>query len=119
MRNDKSNGIKVPCRHLRTISMPYRVLLFWHVGMSRIIQFSKIMSSLSIYQSQKSGEKHAPRKSRHAEFISQFTATIQHVVGDSSVVADALLRILEISVPSEDFTKMTLAQLADEITCLT
>ncbi|GBO46044.1 Retrovirus-related Pol polyprotein from transposon opus [Araneus ventricosus] len=54
------------------------------------------------------------RLQRHSEYISQFTTTIRRVVGDANVVADALSRISEISIPSVDFQQMALAQTTDE-----
>ncbi|GBM86896.1 hypothetical protein AVEN_207405-1 [Araneus ventricosus] len=62
----------------------------------------------------KSGDKYSPRQQRHSEYISQFTTAIQYVVGDANVVADALFRISDISVPDVDFRQMALAQITDE-----
>ncbi|GBM15714.1 hypothetical protein AVEN_262886-1 [Araneus ventricosus] len=67
-----------------------------------------------VYLFHKSGDKHSPRQQRHSEYISQFTTTIRYVVGDANVVADALSRISEISVPGVDFRQMALAQITDE-----
>ncbi|GBM59028.1 hypothetical protein AVEN_7411-1 [Araneus ventricosus] len=69
---------------------------------------------LLVYLLNKSGDKHSPRQQRYVEFISQFTITIRHSVGDANVFADALSRISEISVPGLDFRKMAIAQIADE-----
>ncbi|GBN71235.1 hypothetical protein AVEN_163833-1 [Araneus ventricosus] len=67
-----------------------------------------------VYLFNKSGDKHSPRQQRHSEYISQFTTTIKHVVGDANIVAVSLSRISEISVPGVDFRQMALAQVADE-----
>ncbi|GBN94563.1 Transposon Ty3-I Gag-Pol polyprotein [Araneus ventricosus] len=67
-----------------------------------------------VYLFHKSGDKHSPRQQRHSEYISQFTTTIRHVVGDANVVADALSRISGISIPGVDFQQMALAQTTDE-----
>ncbi|GBO13627.1 Retrovirus-related Pol polyprotein from transposon 17.6 [Araneus ventricosus] len=66
-----------------------------------------------VYLFHKSGDKHSPRQ-RHSEYISQFTTTIRHIVGDANVVADALSRISGISIPGVDFQQMALAQTTDE-----
>ncbi|GBM96315.1 Transposon Tf2-9 polyprotein [Araneus ventricosus] len=67
-----------------------------------------------VYLFHKSSDKQSPRQQRHSEYISQFTTTIRHVVGDANVVADALSRISDISIPSVDFQQMALAQTTDE-----
>ncbi|GBN03486.1 Gag-Pol polyprotein [Araneus ventricosus] len=67
-----------------------------------------------VYLFHKSGDKHSSRQQRHSEYISQFTTTIRHEVGNANVVADALSRISEISIPGADFQQMALAQTTDE-----
>ena len=60
----------------------------------------------SIQESTKSKAEKSPRQNRHLDFISQFTADIQHISSDINVVADTLSRIGEANSIT-DITKST------------
>ena len=72
-----------------------------------------------IYALSHKPDHYSPRQSRHLDYISQFTADIRHVPGESNAVADALSR-LHINaihtvegVPVVDFRAMAAAQASD------
>ena len=69
------------------------------------------------YSLSSNSERYTPRKIRHMDFISQFTANIQHVSGIDNPVADALSRA-EINAvittpPVIDFAELAAAQKDD------
>uniref|UniRef100_A0A0C9RQ48 RNA-directed DNA polymerase n=1 Tax=Fopius arisanus TaxID=64838 RepID=A0A0C9RQ48_9HYME len=53
-----------------------------------------------VYAFSQRADKASPRQLNQLDFISQFTTNIIHVSGDDNVVADALSRINEISMPT-------------------
>ncbi|CAK1578763.1 unnamed protein product [Parnassius mnemosyne] len=57
-------------------------------------------------------DKCSPRQFRHLDFISQFTTDIQHVSGKDNVVADALSRIEELTLPV-DLVALAKSQIDD------
>lgn len=54
------------------------------------------------------------RQLRHLEYIGQFTTDIRHIVGTDNIVADALSRIEEISIPGPvDYSELASEQAID------
>ena len=64
-----------------------------------------------------SSDRHAPRETRHLDFVSQFTTDVRHVPGRNNVVADALSRITTVlsepRPPLDDFETLATAQQTD------
>lgn len=63
---------------------------------------------------QQRSDKASPRQVRHLDFVGQFSTDIRHIEGAQNVVADALSRVEEISLPSPtDFTAIAAEQTQD------
>lgn len=63
---------------------------------------------------QQKSDKASPRQLRHLDLIGQFTTDIRHISGKENVVADALSRVNEISMPCTiDYEELAKAQETD------
>ena len=64
-----------------------------------------------------SSDRHAPRETRHLDFVSQFTTDVRHVPGKDNSAADALSRVVSVlSVPQpplDDFVALAATQRVD------
>lgn len=65
-----------------------------------------------IFAFQQNSQKSSPRQIRHLDFVSQFSTDIRHISGNENVVADALSRIEEITLPV-DYHTLSSSQKSD------
>lgn len=68
-----------------------------------------------VHAFQQRSDKASPRQLRHLDLIGQFTTDVQHIAGIDNVVADALSRVEQISLPCPiDYESFAQAQKSDE-----